>query len=275
MIPFQIELRTDRVIRGDYWSCPGDSKGLLIICHGFKGFKDWGFFPYIAKQFSEMMDVITFNFSHNGVGEELTQFTELEKFARNTYTAELEDLHFLIHSIKNNHVDGVPEELAKLPIFLLGHSRGGGVSILYALDHPEEIQAVVSWNGITNVDLFSTDVKQSMRTTGRGYIFNARTKQEMPLDLVILEDMEVNKERFNMMNRIKKATFPIALIQGTNDFPHFIQGSHDLCVQNPDIKWVKIEGGSHTFDTVHPFQGETKALQEAIFETKQFLNDHS
>lgn len=38
---------------------------------------------------SEHYDVITFNFSHNGVGENLLEFTELETFAVNTYSCEL------------------------------------------------------------------------------------------------------------------------------------------------------------------------------------------
>ncbi len=55
----------------------------LIFVHGFKGFKDWGFGPYLADYFSKKgYFVITFNFSHNGVGKNLTEFDELEKFAK-------------------------------------------------------------------------------------------------------------------------------------------------------------------------------------------------
>ncbi|MCK5087881.1 MAG: alpha/beta hydrolase, partial [Melioribacteraceae bacterium] len=46
------------------------SRNCLIYIHGFKGFKDWGFVPYIGEYFANKgFFVITFNFSHNGIGE--------------------------------------------------------------------------------------------------------------------------------------------------------------------------------------------------------------
>ena len=55
-----------------------NSAPCIILVHGFKGFKDWGSFPYAAKYFAkEGYFVLTFNFSHNGIGDNLTEFTEL------------------------------------------------------------------------------------------------------------------------------------------------------------------------------------------------------
>lgn len=61
------------------------------------------------------------------------------------------------------------------------------MSLIYALDHPEDITGVISWNGIAHVDLLTADNKAEMRSTGRSYTLNGRTKQMMPLDLEILE----------------------------------------------------------------------------------------
>jgi hypothetical protein len=58
-------------------------KNCIIFVHGFKGFKDWGFGPYLAKYLSTKgFFVITFNFSHNGVSIPMDEFTELDKFAQ-------------------------------------------------------------------------------------------------------------------------------------------------------------------------------------------------
>jgi len=39
-----------------------------VYVHGFKGFKDWGFVPYIGETFaSKGFAFLTFNFSHNGI----------------------------------------------------------------------------------------------------------------------------------------------------------------------------------------------------------------
>lgn len=77
--------------------------------------------------------MISFNFSHAGIGGDLQNFTELEKFARNTYNREIKDMEILLSYLSQHHKFGA------LPLFLLGHSRGGGDSLLYALDHPDEI----------------------------------------------------------------------------------------------------------------------------------------
>jgi pimeloyl-ACP methyl ester carboxylesterase len=269
--PFTISIGKDRNLHGDFFPSQQDSLGLLIICHGFKGFKDWGFFPYVAQEFSYNYDVITFNFTHNGIGEDLISFTELEKFAKNSYSYEIEDLHNLIQSIKNKQIPSIKKDLSAFPIFLLGHSRGAGVSLIYSFEYPTEITGVISWNGISNVDLFSEEIKNEMRNSGRSYILNGRTNQQMPLDLMILEDIEANKERFDILERVKSSTVPITLIQGSEDFERLREGSATLLANQPSLKWIHIPGGNHTFGAVHPFQGITKPLQEAIVHTRHFL----
>ncbi|NRF92686.1 alpha/beta fold hydrolase [Paenibacillus frigoriresistens] len=265
--PFELCIATDRVVRGDFYEAASQpARGTLIICHGYKGFKDWGMFPHAAQALAEEVDVISINFSHNGVGADLLEFTELEKFARETYSKDLEDLHAVVNHIRNGESSTTPK-----PILLLGHSRGAGVCLIYALDYPEHIAGVISWNGIANVDLFTEENKAQMRAAGRTYTMNGRTKQNMPLYLEILEDMEHNRERFDIVGRISTVKFPIALIQGTEDGERGIRGSQSLVEQNTAIAWIRIPEGNHTFGSVHPYQGETKPLKEAILATKRTI----
>ena len=72
----------------------------LIFVHGFKGFKDWGFWPYSGNYFAgKGFFVLSFNFSHNGIGKNLTEFTEHDKFADNTFSLELEELNEIIDAL--------------------------------------------------------------------------------------------------------------------------------------------------------------------------------
>jgi hypothetical protein len=101
----------------------------LIFVHGFKGFKDWGFFPYTAMQFADKgFFVLSFNFSHNGVDEGI-DFNRLDKFAKNTVSLEVSELVQVINAYKigffSNDVNG--------KIGLVGHSRGGGIVLLSSL----------------------------------------------------------------------------------------------------------------------------------------------
>ncbi|MGM1022954.1 MAG: alpha/beta hydrolase family protein [Bacillota bacterium] len=260
-----IEAGTDAVIRASWFPAKNTAKSLLVIAHGYKGFKDWGMFPYIAEALCVDNHVVTFNFSHNGIGEDLTNFTELEKFARNTYSREQEDLDVLLTNLRARH------EFRELPLFLLGHSRGAGSCFIYGLDHPGEISGVISWNGVTDLDLFTLPQKEEMRTKGRSYVQNARTGQQLPLDLVILEDMEQNRQRFAIVDRLKDSQLPAVLIQGTDDSKRLREGSALLTSVRPDIEWVQIQGGNHTFNTVHPFKGSSLPLDQAITETRRFI----
>ena len=88
-ITFELPTDVDAIIRGDFFPAQQPAQGVIILAHGYKGFKDWGMFPYAAAQLSQTHHVLTFNFSHNGIGEYLEQFSELEKFAVNTYSREL------------------------------------------------------------------------------------------------------------------------------------------------------------------------------------------
>ena len=50
-----------------FYNNTGVAKPIVIFSHGFKGFKDWGHFETVAKQFADAGFVfIKFNFSHNG-----------------------------------------------------------------------------------------------------------------------------------------------------------------------------------------------------------------
>lgn len=262
---FEIPAGEDAVIRCSHFPAQGVPKSLIVIAHGYKGFKDWGMFPYIATALSQDHEVITFNFSHAGIGEDLLHFTELEKFARNTFRRELKDMEILLSYLSQH------PKFGSLPLFLLGHSLGGGISLVYTLDHPDEVRGVISWNGVTKLDLLTEEQKQEMKETGRTHVLNGRTGQQMPLDAVILEDMENHKERYNILERMKTATFPVVLIQGSQDGAHLRQGSEQLTIIRPDINWVQIPEGNHTFCTVHPFAGTTPQLELAIAATINFI----
>lgn len=264
-INFNLPLEGGHMLRCSRFPAQEEAASLIIIAHGYKGFKDWGMFPYVAEQLSKHHEVVTFNFSHNGIGDNPFEFTELEHFAVNTYERELNDIDSLIAHLHQE------EKLRSLPLFLLGHSRGAGVSLVYALDHPDAVTGVLSWNGVTNLDVFSDSQKREMRENGRSCVMNGRTGQQMPLDVVILEDMNRQHERYNILGRISSATFKIALIQGSDDGAHLRHGSSRLVSIRPDIPWIHIPGGNHTFNTVHPFQGTTAPLEEALKASLLFI----
>jgi pimeloyl-ACP methyl ester carboxylesterase len=260
-----------RIIRGDLYAAE-DARRLptLVILHGFKGFKDWGFFPYAAETLAKRgFGVITFNFSMNGVGENLFEFTELDKFARNTYSREQEDVAKIIGEIKAGLLppDGTldPDRLG-----LIGHSRGGANSLLYALEDPN-VKGVVTWNGVADVDIFPEELKREIREKGVGTVLNARTGQEMPIHREVLEDLEANRERWNLLKRLPEWNRPLLILQGDQDVSRLVEGAHQLHQAAPQSTLRILPGANHTFGAVHPFQGSTPHLDRVLEETANFF----
>ena len=54
---------------------------LVIFCHGYKGFKDWGPWSLVKTLAKENIFVVKFNFSHNGTSiSQPIEFSDLEAF---------------------------------------------------------------------------------------------------------------------------------------------------------------------------------------------------
>src|SRR2546422_2141682 len=87
-------------LRGDVTSAGGE-RPVVVVCHGLKGFKDWGFFPYVVERLARAgFAAVSFNFSGSGVGGDGERFDELERVAHNTYSKELQDLHIVLDAVE-------------------------------------------------------------------------------------------------------------------------------------------------------------------------------
>jgi len=272
---FMLERGADARIRGDVRVQTGDAGGsrlpVIVLLHGFKGFKDWGSFPYAAERLAEQgFAVVTFNFSHNGVGE--TDFDELDKFALNTHTLELGDLEAVLKAVREG---GLPlaERLDAGRIVLVGHSRGGGDCVLYAAEHESELRGIVSWNGIADCDLFGEEFRDLVLHDGVGYVPNARTKQQMPISAAFFEDLDRNRDRYDIVARAAAMKTPALFLQGDRDAARLVYGFEELREKAPQHRYVVLEGANHTFGVVHPWAGTTEHLERAIELTARFVSE--
>ncbi|WP_312111949.1 alpha/beta hydrolase [Brevibacillus reuszeri] len=269
---FSIPAGEDLTIRGDVHAMEsaGAAQPLLIFCHGFKGFKDWGSFPYVAEELAKRgIATIRFNFSCNGVGESLTDFDELEKFGRNTYAREIADLTLLTEWIAAGKIP-LPSYVDKTKLYVLGHSKGGGDAILFGAGNPH-IAGIVTWNGIAHVNLFDEKLRQQIVENGVGYIPNARTGQNMPITHVVIDDVDNNAQEYDLLEKVSVMQQPLCIIIGEKDFVRLVEGAKRLhaVAKNSELHW--IEGADHTFNTRHPFSGTSPQLEAAIEQTAAFV----
>src|SRR5262245_41941873 len=132
--PFRLTGADGGALRGEVrTAAAGASRPAVVICHGFKGFKDWGMFPPLAERLARAgFTAVSFNFSGSGIGADGETFDELERFAHDTYTRQLFDLSEVLRALKAANL--VPGVASPPSIGLLGHSRGGGIAILKTVE---------------------------------------------------------------------------------------------------------------------------------------------
>lgn len=268
--PFTRTLEPGVVIRGDVRSPDRPPRSAVVVVHGFKGFKDWGFFPHACERLAEAGHaVVSFNFSHNGVGDDPLEFTELERFAANTLARELDELHRVIDEAREGTLLGrLPERLG-----VLGHSRGGGQAILAAAEH-RGVDAIATWAAVSDFDRWSHEVKAEWRERGRITVLNSRTGQEMPLDVGLLDDFEANRERLDIVAAARRVSVPWLIVHGLDDETVDPDEGRRLAGLASSGRLVLVEGAGHTFEARHPFAGSTPQLDRALEATVEHFDRH-
>jgi pimeloyl-ACP methyl ester carboxylesterase len=240
---FTIRSRHDLPIRGDIHE-PLSPRALIVLVHGFKGFKDWGFFPWLAERLcDEGYAVVRFNMSRSGIGQNPETFERLDLFAEDTYSGQLDDLRDVISFAQN--------DFPELPTFLLGHSRGGGVALLGARDVPQ-LAGVITWSAISRTDRWDEAMKRKWRADGYREEINARTKQVMRLSTAILEDVEAHRERLDVLAAARGLEVPLLVIHGERDESVPVAEGQQIADQGRDASLVVIGAASHTYNAIHP-----------------------
>lgn len=257
------------IIRGETYHPDKDLIGTVVICHGFKGFAHWAFFPYLARSLAENgMRAITFDFSGNAVGADRENFTELEEFETNTLTQELADLDQVIAEAQNRGwIDG--------GFGLFGHSRGGGVAILHA-GFDEEVKALVTWASISHVRRWSDEDVRIWREAGYTDIHNSRTGQNMRLGTALLDEVEaLEKKRLDIPAAARRIGVPWLIVHGDADETVPVKEGERLADLSPGfgMLWT-VEGGNHGFGASHPVVDPPPTLALVVRGTVGFFAEH-
>jgi len=258
---FTLKPRRGDVIRGDIRIPDGPPpRSAIVVVHGFKGFKDWGFFPHTCERLAGAGHaVVSFNLSHNGVGADPLEFTELERFGANTLSMELDEVLRVVDDVLSG--DLLPLRPRHVGIF--GHSRGGGQAILAAAAD-DRIEAVATWAAVSHFDRWTDKAKEEWRAEGRIWIMNARTGQQMPLDVGLLEDFETNQARLDIPDAAIRVDAPWLIVHGRADLTVHSDEGRALAEAAPHGRLVLVDEAGHTFEARHPFAGSTPQLDTAL-----------
>ncbi len=247
---------------------------VVIFCHGYKGFKDWGAWHLVAEAFANAgLCFIKFNFSHNGgTVSQPKDFPDLEAFAENNFSLELGDLDQIMNEVEKGN-DNLPKKTSTISI--IGHSRGGGIVLIKAKED-NRIDKVVTWASVCDFKARfqeGTPTFQTWEETGVTHIENGRTKQMLPHNFQFYKNFKENEERFTISRALKNLKIPQLIIHGSDDPTVSIKEAKAIQSWNPKSKLLIIDDADHIFGANHPWE-ETMMpvdLKKVVEATIDFL----
>ena len=272
--PFQLEMAPGRVLHGlvDLPRAPGP-RPTVVVCHGFKGFMEWGFFPQLAHLLaSRGFTTVRFNFSGGGMkpGEDLV--SDPEAFAHATFGKDVEEIEAVLEAVADGRIARGRVEPELLGLF--GHSRGGGAAILAAA-RSDRLSALVTWSAVATFDRLSEEEKAGWRRHGSVPIVNARTGQELALDASVLEDLEARAGDYDIEAAAGRRRAPWLIVHGEEDETVPVDEARRLAGAARPVAYLEaIAEASHTFGAVHPFAGPTAPLIQALNMTQIWLRKY-
>lgn len=258
-----------------YYKESRSSIPLVIFCHGYKGFKDWRAWHLVAEAFANAgFCFLKLNFSHNGgTIEQPIDFPDLEAFAENNFSHELDDLDRVINSITSGN-ENIQQNIST--ISLIGHSRGGG-TVLIKAEEDKRINKVITWASVCDFKARfqeNTPEFENWKKNGVTYVENSRTKQNLPHNFQFYEDFKVNEERFTIKRAAKSLSIPLLILHGEEDPTVSLREAQAIHSWKKDSILKIIPGADHVFGAKHPWEIDTMPndLQKVVKETIDFLN---
>ena len=202
------------------WLPQQNIKGTIVIVHGFNAHS--GYYQWVADQFTAIGFAV-YALDLHGRGQ-----SEGERFY-------VQNIYDYVGEV-NQLVDIAKAEQSNLPLFILGHSAGGIVATLYALDNPTKINGLISVSFAFQIpapDFALTILKglshiaphfHSIKLKNEDFSRNGEEVHIMNNDPLIAHESQPTKTMEQLVladERLKKEIpqikLPILILHGTSD----------------------------------------------------------
>jgi pimeloyl-ACP methyl ester carboxylesterase len=262
--PFETIASDGGPLRGDlYAPDTGAACGrVALLCHGFRGYKDWGFLPLLATRLAdEGIVAIAFNFASSGVTDREGTFGEPERFRRGTYAGDLEDLA----RIEAWAAARCAATSGAYAVGLAGHSRGGAISLLFAAER-ERVRAVVTLGAPRRIGVWPDGFWEAWRAGRPAEVYDFRTKRTLLLGPDLDHDWSQHAERYDTTRAGARLAAPLLVLQGGRDALVVPDEARELAaLGGPGGATLRIvEGAGHSFQAGDAIRRITPPLLETI-----------
>ena len=212
----------------------------IVLVHGFRGYKDWGFFPLLAGRLAEAgFPAVTFSVSGSGIVGSDGAFTEAERFRRNTYSKELADLARVVGWALSR---GAPRA------GLIGHSRGGTLALLHAASD-RRIGCLATLAAPFRIGVWKPEQVAAWERGDDTTIHDFRTRGELQLGPDLWEDFTRNRDRYDTARAIESLEIPLLIVQGDKDAVVPLEDAVSIASHASSVttELRVIEGAGHSF----------------------------
>ena len=264
----------DGELHGDLHYAGHSSCPILLIIHGFRGSKNWGFFPTIAEEFAQNGSIVlTWNMSLNGYSKNSQYIDQPDNFARNTITQEMVDTQSIIDSILQDDriISGDIRSHWNGDIHVLGHSRGGGIGILISAKNPS-IKKLALWNTISRFGRFTERQKKLWSETGTFPIDETEDWKVIAMNYTYISDLEFHSDEYSPLRAITEVSADILIVHAEQDMTVPIREAYALQEKSHSAHMHSIPQAGHIFGCTHPFTEMTSSLRDAIDTTTAFFS---
>ncbi|MFP4144856.1 MAG: alpha/beta hydrolase [Phycisphaeraceae bacterium] len=252
----------------------GEPAGALLICHGFKGYKDYGLFPHLAEAAAGAgLMAHRFNFSHSGMTRNVETFERPDLFEKDTWGRQIADLHAVASAVMGGELPG--EGLGQV---WFGHSRGGVTALLAAARAfagrgalPVRPVGVATASSPDRACNLSEAACEELREEGRLASPSGRTGQTLHIGGAWLAEIEAKPEAFDPLAAARVLACPLLVLHGSEDDTVDASAARRLAEAAGDgVALEIVEGASHTFNCPNPLPmdeappAETQRLIERV-----------
>jgi acylglycerol lipase len=202
------------------WHPATKARAVVAICHGVKSHS--GYYTWVADQFV-VNGLAVYALDLHGRGK-----SDGERFYLDKFQDYLDDVNALIMLAKSREPG--------LPVFLLGHSAGGVVSSVYALEHQAELAGLICESFAFQVyapEFALAVVKGLSHVAPHAHVLNLKTEdfsrdpkvvQFMLNDPLIAHEVQPTRTVAELVladERLKREfpliTLPVLILHGTAD----------------------------------------------------------
>jgi alpha-beta hydrolase superfamily lysophospholipase len=231
-------------IHGTTHKPEGEAVGVVLLGHGFKGYKDYGMLPWLAEQFAQIGWIShRFNFSHSGMLADDGLFVRPDLFEVASWNTHVEDLEILSTTFKKDD----------LPLLMLGHSRGGLASLLALGRGAIVVAGVISLSAPARCNPLTQEAQQDLFNIGFIESPSSRTSQPLRIGTNFIQEQLDDPDRHDLLSLLQNTKSNVLLLHGEDDLTVPVTDAHAIHMAMPSATLVPIANGNHVFNTLNPF----------------------